>query len=158
MNLPYDEYIPRMERRSVLRRDPQMRLLTDRALYKPSDTIRFKLICYQSDQTSGTVSPGKVKLVTNEYGSAAGTFTLPEGSKNGIYWVECDYMSIGRIRVEEYKRPGFTVSLQPIEEPLAYGDVVKQTGPMRSYAGFSVAGGSVRYEVNRTSHSRTTGR
>ncbi|MBR1538436.1 MAG: hypothetical protein IJ636_02900, partial [Bacteroidales bacterium] len=67
-------------------------------------------------------------------------------------------MSIGRIRVEEYKRPGFTVSLQPIEEPLAYGDVVKQTGQMRSYAGFSVAGGSVRYEVNRTSHSRTTGR
>ncbi|MBR1538317.1 MAG: hypothetical protein IJ636_02290, partial [Bacteroidales bacterium] len=83
MNLPYDEYIPRMERRSVLRRDPQMRLLTDRALYKPSDTIRFKLICYQSDQTSGTVSPGKevelslrhasddkpvakLKLVTNE--------------------------------------------------------------------------------------------
>lgn len=174
MNIPYRDYRP-IVGRTVVRRGPQMRLLTDRALYKPSDTIRFKIICYEADQTSGKVSPGKevglslrhtsdekpvakLKLVTNEYGSAAGTFTLPEGSKNGIYRVECENMSVGRIRVEEYKRPSFTLSLQPVEEPLAYGDVIKQTGQMRSYAGFSVAGGEVRYEVNRTSHSRTTGR
>ena len=152
----------------------QAHLFTDRALYKPTDTIHFKLICYKAGQTSGHVLAGQeavltlrhssspdtvaqVKVLTNEMGSAAGVFTLPEGCKNGVYLIQEDYRTLQRVRVEEYKRPNFTVSLQPIGEPLCYGDVVKQGGQLRSYAGFSVAGGEIWYEIVRTSYTRPRG-
>ena len=150
-------------------------LFTDRALYKPTDTIHFKLICFKAGQTSGNVLPDKtvkvrlrhvsedkpvaeVKLITNAMGSAAGTFTLPEGAKNGSYYIEAEYFASRRVRVEEYKRPNFSVTTEPVTEALAYGDIVKQAGQLRSYAGYSVAGGEVAYSIRRTSHLRTGGR
>ena len=153
----------------------QKKLFTDRSLYKPGDSIHFKVIFFKAGDTKGEVLAGKeievkirhssekdpvasLKLVTNDFGSVAGVFTLPEGSKNGVYVIESDYSRLGSVRVEEYKRPNFTVSLDPITEALAYGDVIKQSGVMRSYAGFSVAGGEVWYRVTRTTHSQTHGR
>ena len=154
-------------------RSETVRILTDRALYKPTDTIRFKIICFKSDQTKGNVLAdkeinvtfrhnsaeedcGSLSLVTNPWGSAAGEFTLPEGSKNGIYYITVDGYARQSVRVEEYKRPNFTVSLQPVSEALGYGDVVRQGGQLRSYAGFSVAAGEVWYRIYRTTYSRTT--
>ena len=153
----------------------QAALFTDRALYKPTDTIRFKLICFNASETSGNVLPdktvkvtlrhvsddkpvGEMKVITNSMGSAAGAFTLPEGAKNGNYYLEAEYMATRRIRVEEYKRPNFTVTMEPIADALAYGDVVKQTGQLRSYAGYSVAGGEVAYSIRRSTHNRANGR
>ena len=150
-------------------------LFTDRALYKPSDTIHFKLICYEAGQTSGKVIPDKrvkvklrhiserepvatVEVKTNRMGSAAGVFTLPDGAKNGNYVIEAEYLNSRIVRVEEYKRPNFTVSLEPVGEPLGYGDVVRQAGQMRSFAGYSVAGGEVWYQIHRTTYDRTYGR
>ncbi|MBR6423961.1 MAG: hypothetical protein IKS47_04705 [Bacteroidales bacterium] len=150
-------------------------LFTDRALYKPTDTIHFKLICYNASQTKGNVvadKPVKVtlrhvsedkpvdtlELVTNAMGSAAGAFTLPEGAKNGNYYIEAEYLTSRRVRVEEYKRPNFMVTLEPVTEALCFGDVVKQGGTLRSYAGYSVAGGEVRYRIHRTTRNTTTGR
>jgi len=152
-----------------------VRILTDRTLYKPSDTIHFKVICYSASQTEGKVLPGKdlkvtirhtsadetsgeLKLLTNEWGSAAGSFTLPEGCKNGNYLIEVEEYGYQVVRVEEYKRPAFTVSLQAVTEPLGYGDVVHQGGQLKSFAGFSVAGGEVWYRITRTTNNRTTHR
>ncbi len=150
-------------------------LFTDRALYKPADTIHFKLICYKAGETAGEVLAGKtvkvtirhqaekdpaatLEVTTNEMGSASGAFTLPEGSKNGTYRIDAGYYATARVRVEEYKRPNFSVSLQPVEEALCYGDVIRQGGQLKSYAGFSVAGGEIWYRVIRTSWDRTYGR
>ncbi len=153
----------------------QARIFTDRALYKPSDTIHFKIICFKADETQGAVLPDRnvkltlrhqsgdkvvdsVRVLTNELGSAAGAFTLPEGSKNGTYLIEADGLTTARVRVEEYKRPAFTVTLQPVGEPVAYGNVVRQGGQLRSYAGFSVAGGEVWYRITRSTYSQTSSR
>ena len=142
-------------------------LFTDRMLYKPTDTIYFKVICYKASQTKGEVLPNhsveltlhhssspdtvaQVKLLTNDMGSASGFFTLPEGSKNGRYYIREGYRHLKNIRVEEYKRPNFNVSLSPVEEVLCFGDVVKQKGSLQSFAGFSVAGGEIEYEIRRT--------
>ena len=150
-------------------------LLTDRMLYRPADTICFKLICYEAGQTSGKVLSGQtVRLtirpvsstepvaetvvVTNDFGSAAGSFILPEGSPNGTYLICTEQRTLKNIRVEEYKRPDFAVSLLPVTEALVFGDIVRQRGQLRSYAGFSVAGGEVRYTVTRSGHNRTSGR
>ena len=149
-------------------------LFTDRALYKPTDTIRFKVLCFKASETSGEVIPdkkvkvtirhqsedkpaGTLELVTNAFGSAAGAFTLPEGSKNGTYIIEAESVAFTRVRVEEYKRPNFTVSLEPVTEAISYGDVIRQGGKLSSYAGFSVAGGEVWYRITRTSWCRTHG-
>ena len=153
----------------------QKQLFTDRKLYKPGDEIHFKVIFFKASQTVGEVLEGKevkirirhssesepkaeVKLVTNEFGSVAGSFTLPEGSKNGIYVIETAYSRLGTVRVEEYKRPNFKVSLEPVTEPLTYGDIVRQGGQMKSYAGFSVAGGELWYKITRTTRCRRNGR
>ena len=141
-------------------------LFTDRKLYKPADTIYFKVLCYKASETKGNVlanhsveltlhhssSPdtvAQVKLLTNDMGSASGFFTLPAGSKNGRYFVRSGYATLGSFRVEEYKRPNFSVALQPVEDVLCFGDVVKQQGLLKSFAGFSVAGGEIHYEISR---------
>ena len=67
-------------------------------------------------------------------------------------------MTSAWVRVEEYKRPTFTVTMQPVQDPLCYGDVVRQEGLLKSYAGFSVAGGEVWYRITRTTYSRPHGR
>ena len=142
-------------------------LFTDRNLYKPTDTIYFKVICYKASETEGEVlanqnveltlkhssSPdtvAQVKLLTNDMGSASGYFTLPEGCKNGRYQIFAGYSLLKSVRVEEYKRPNFSVSLQAVGDVLCFGDVVKQTGSLKSFAGFSVAGGTVEYAITRT--------
>ena len=169
----YQPYYRPLREDKVFRYE-QGRIFTDRALYKPTDTIHFKLLCYKAGETSGEVLPNKevrvtirhqsddkvtdsLQLVTNAFGSAAGAFKLPEGSKNGMYIIDAEYVASTRVRVEEYKRPNFTVSLQPLAEALCYGDVIRQGGQLRSYAGFSVAGGEVWYRVQRTSYCRTHG-
>jgi hypothetical protein len=141
-------------------------LFTDRMLYKPTDTIYFKVICYKASETKGEVlanhtveltlhhssSPdtvAQVKLLTNDMGSASGFFTLPAGSKNGRYYIRESYRTLKSIRVEEYKRPNFSVTLTPVTEVLSFGDVVKQSGTLKSFAGFSVAGGEVEYTITR---------
>ena len=171
-------WYPITERRGIYQWE-RGRLLTDRALYKPSDTIHFKLICFKSDETSGQVLPGQkvdivlrhsssrdtvasMQVLTNEMGSAAGSFTLPEGAKNGTYVISAEGYTSNSVRVEEYKRPTFLVTMQPVTEALAYGDVVKQGGQLKSYAGFSVAGAEVSYQIYRTTrtlpHNRYLGR
>ena len=142
-------------------------VFTDRNLYKPGDTIYFKVICYKASETEGEVlanqqveltlqhssSPdtvAQVKLLTNDMGSASGFFTLPEGSKNGRYIIREGYRSLKAIRVEAYKRPNFNVTLQPVGDVLCFGDVVRQGGSLQSFAGFSVAGGTIEYSITRT--------
>ena len=142
-------------------------IFTDRNLYKPGDTIYFKVICYQASETEGEVlanqqveltlqhssSPDTVaqtKLLTNDMGSASGFFTLPEGSKNGRYIIREGYSASKSIRVEAYKRPNFSVTLQPVGEVLCFGDVVRQGGTLQSFAGFSVAGGTIEYSISRS--------
>ncbi len=148
------------------------KLFTDRMLYKPTDTIYFKIICYKASETRGEVlanqsvtltlhhtsSPdtvAEVKLLTNDMGSASGFFTLPEGCKNGRYIIREGYHTLKSVRVEEYKRPNFNVTLSPVEEVLCFGDVVKQHGLLQSFAGFSVAGGEIEYEIRRNCYCRT---
>ena len=167
-------WYPISDRRGYYRWDTG-RLLTDRALYKPTDTIHFKLICFKSNETSGQVLPDQkveivlrhssspdtvasMQVITNEMGSAAGAFTLPEGAKNGTYVISAEGFTRGTVRVEEYKRPNFMVSMQPVTEALAYGDAVKQSGLLKSYAGFSVAGAEVTYRIHRTTRSLTHNR
>lgn len=140
---------------------------TDRRLYRPTDEIQFKLVVFKSDGKEGSVIEGRevevklfapaqsepvatMKVVTNEWGSASGTFKIPEGSPNGTYSISTKNGS-ANVRVEEYVTPDFYLEMPTPEGMFTFDDVITQTGSVKGYAGVAMAGAKVEYTVRRRS-------
>ena len=140
-------------------------IYTDRSLYKPTDEIQFKVVAYRSDGKEGKVIEGKtlevelyapaeskpvatVKLVTNSYGSASGSFRIPEGSRNGSYRIRTENGS-AYVQVEEYVTPDFYLEMPTLEGLYTFDDIITQTGVVKGYAGVAMAGAKVEYTVRR---------
>lgn len=148
---------------------PQTRLtiLTDRSIYRPGQPIHYKAVLYQADQKTPQVLAGRTFTIefldvnnqklseqlvkTNEYGSVHGTFFAPEGGLLGSMQLHTHYGSKS-IRVEEYKRPTFQVTLDPREGSAALGDSILVTGKAMSYAGAAIDGAQVKYTVTRSTY------
>lgn len=139
---------------------------TDRGIYRPGQTIYFKGMRIKSkgeeERTLETNTPVTVTLYdhnyqkvasldlqTNEYGTFSGTFTAPVGVLNGSMHFSDGY-GTKYIRVEEYKRPKFEVSFNPVEGTYKLGEKVKVKGLAKSYAGSVVDGAKVKYRVVRS--------
>ncbi len=155
--------------RSEPHADERTVFFTDRSLYRPGQTIHFKGICVLVDQARDnyTVLPkrsvtvvlrdanwqevARQTLATNDYGSFAGTFTAPEGRLTGQMTIYAEHPVEGQavIRVEEYKRPKFTVELQRPKAASRLNDSVTVTGTAMNYNGAAVDGAEVRYRVRR---------
>ena len=64
------------------------------------------------------------KFTTNEFGSYHGSFTLPNGKLNGQFSLKVDGNldddATKYFQVEEYKRPKFEVTFEPIKDWLLY--------------------------------------
>ena len=138
-------------------------LYTDRKLYRAGDTIQFKLIALSTNYEEGKVLPGKkievsfyapasdkplatLKLTTNQMGSAAGEFTIPEGNKNGHYRIATDRGGV-TVDVEEYKDPKYKIEFEQIEGAYTFGDELLQSGRVLGYTGEPVAKARVEYSV-----------
>ncbi len=141
-------------------------IYTDRMLYKPSDTVYFKVIAYEVVNGVGKVVPDKkvklqffcssekgaiatANLITNDMGSASGTFAIPEDAKNGLYNIISDFGGKD-IRVETYKRPTFFIEMEKVDNLYGFGDVITQKGNISSYSGVAVEGAKVSYKVVRS--------
>jgi uncharacterized protein YfaS (alpha-2-macroglobulin family) len=105
---------------------------TDRAIYRPSQPIYFKILAVAKSGNNEVTSQktnilpntaitirfldvnyqevSKLELTTNEYGTASGSFIAPTGRLTGMMYLQCDNgNSQYNFRVEEYKRPKFEV-------------------------------------------------
>ncbi len=153
-------------RRSAPRDRSRLHLFTDRAIYRPGQTIYFKGIYINSkggNQKHNVLSNEKVEITlkdanykevkklnftTNEFGSFHGTFTAPEGLLNGRFTL---YSRKGskQIRVEEYKRPKFEVVMDQLEKNVKLNNQVTVSGKAKAYAGNSIEGAKVKYIVRR---------
>jgi len=140
---------------------------TDRAIYRPLQKVFFKVIAYQgvAEQARLTATPGakisvtlrdangepvaEQSLRTNDFGTAAGEFTLPAGRLLGSWSIGTDWSGAAGIRVEEYKRPTFEVSLQEPKEALRLNRPARLRGEARYYFGLPVTNGQVRWKVSR---------
>ncbi|MBU1718231.1 MAG: hypothetical protein KKA07_04085, partial [Bacteroidetes bacterium] len=138
---------------------------TDRAIYRPGQTIYFKGIMLErigettkiltnqsSTVTLYDVNYQKVedlKLTTNEYGTFSGTFTAPQGVLNGRMQISNPYGSAS-INVEDYKRPKFEVVVDPLKGTYRLNDKITVTGAAKSYAGSNIDGATVSYRVVRS--------
>lgn len=145
----------------------QTHFFTDRAIYRPGQTIYFKGIVLERKGDEVKIKPkfatevslydvnnqviSKLRLTTNEFGSFAGSFTAPQNVLAGQMYIRCETGS-AYFQVEEYKRPKFEVNFEPVKGSYKLGKPVTVTGKAMAFAGSSVSGGKVKYRVVREIH------
>ncbi len=144
---------------------------TDRAIYRPGQTVYFKGLLYESDNDGHNTVKAKTKTIvhlmdvndkeivkqeftSNEYGSFNGSFTLPQGLLNGQMTIRDEHGAVG-IDVEEYKRPTFEITMNPVTANYVLGDTVTMTGTAKALAGYPVDGAKVEFNVMRQQEYRT---
>lgn len=145
----------------------QTQFFTDRAIYRPGQTIYFKGIVLErkgedvkiktrfktevtfTDANGQVVS--KINLTTNEFGSFAGSFAAPQGSLTGTMRINCQSGGIS-VQVEEYKRPKFEVTFEPVKGSYKLGEMITTKGKAMAYAGSTVSDAKVIYRVVRRAH------
>ncbi|TAF77795.1 MAG: hypothetical protein EAZ53_01570 [Bacteroidetes bacterium] len=141
-------------------------IFTDRAIYRPGQTVYFKTILIQTNEKGDKKLLKKYpiravlrdvnyqeisvleNLETNDFGSASGTFVLPSGGLTGNFTIDLGYGSTN-ISVEEYKRPKFEVLLKNPEESFRLNDEIKIKGNANALAGFGISNAKVVYKIQR---------
>ena len=146
--------------------EPQQRtfLFTDRAIYRPGQTLYFKGISAETragksrlltqkavsvrlrDVNNQTVQT--LNFTTSDFGSFHGSLVLPVGLLNGEMRLETDDGSVA-FSVEDYKRPTFQVTFAPLTGTPALNQTVTARGTATAYAGPAIDGATVQYRVVR---------
>ncbi|KMQ61817.1 hypothetical protein ACM40_05670 [Chryseobacterium sp. BLS98] len=156
-----EDYNPNKQTRTLAQ------IFTDRAIYRPGQTVYFKVINTKIDKETEAVTSGlkqKITLLdansqevssqsfsTNEFGSYHGSFILPKGQLNGVFYLRTDEESQGMkdIRVEEYKRPKFEVTFDPVKEEYKYGQTIELKGKAMMFSGVALSNTTVNYEIKK---------
>ncbi len=136
-------------------------IFTDRSIYRPGQTVYFKAIILDSKSKLITDKNYTVKLynqnsevvsqkdiVTNEYGSLAGEFSLPTTGLTGSYRIEVNG-NTNYFTVEEYKRPTFEVTFDKVDKTYTFGEDVKLKGYAKNFSGISLQDANVKYTITR---------
>jgi hypothetical protein len=139
-------------------------IFTDRAIYRPGQTVYFKGIMTHHDGERQTLITNgseyirfkdanwqdisSAKFTTDEYGSFSGSFVIPTNLLNGSF---CILGSHGNtyIRVEEYKRPTFEIGFEKVKEQYKLNEDVTVTGNVSALAGFGLDDIEYSYRVVR---------
>ncbi len=137
---------------------------TDRQLYRPGQTIYFKLLKVSSNNGQTKIMPGEhltvslndnsfkiistLEVVTNEFGSAGGSFVIPQNVAGGFVHLSADFNNFS-VRVEEYKRPSFQVSFLPVNQIYKPNDSVTVKGKAIAFSGYGLSNARVAVKVNR---------
>jgi uncharacterized protein YfaS (alpha-2-macroglobulin family) len=147
--------------------------ITDRPVYRPEQTVKFKLWIaraqYDQPDTSAFANqsftvqihnPKGEKIfeqacTTDAYGGLSGEFPLPKGIMLGVYRIQIPRRGGGSFRVEEYKKPEFEVQVEAPKEPVRLGEKVMATIRAKYYFGAPVTSAKVKYKVLRSSYSST---
>ncbi|RLD49552.1 MAG: hypothetical protein DRI94_11040, partial [Bacteroidetes bacterium] len=143
-------------------------IFTDRAIYRPGQTVYFKGISIKYDSDSRKIIPNaKVKvdfydvnyqkiksldLATNEFGTFNGSFEIPTGILNGQMQIFTAHGS-KYFKVEEYKRPKFETKLLPFDKSYRINETVNVKGKATTYSGANLTDATVNYTIVRKSFS-----
>lgn len=148
----------------------RVNVFTDRGVYRPGQKVYFKTIhvkeieaetnnyhvvkdreitVYLHDANNQILDSLNVK--SNEFGSASGEFTLPTNLLNGQFKLTVNKNSLGykTFRVEEYKRPTYSVRMDELEDSYKLFDKITQTGFAEAYAGYGISNAEVKYVIKR---------
>jgi hypothetical protein len=142
---------------------------TDRAIYRPGQTIQYKGICLRVDQEKDnyeTLAGQELTVVfadpngkeiarqkhrCNDYGSFNGSFTAPRDRLMGRMQLYVAPGPAGQasFNVEEYKRPRFQVALDAPKTAAKLNAKVSLAGHATSYTGAAIDGAKVKFRVVR---------
>ena len=139
-------------------------LFTDRAIYRPGQTVYFQGIVVRRQGDDQTLVNGynesvsfrdanwqeisSAKFTTDEYGTFSGSFVIPTDRLNGVFRLNANRGST-TIRVEEYKRPTFEVNFERPKEQYKLNQEVTVHGDVKAYAGFGLDDVEYSYRVVR---------
>jgi len=150
-------------------------IFLDRKIYRPGQIVYFKVIATGiNGETQKVKTLEKVKLnitlndtngeelqtlklTTNEFGSVNGSFTLPKNKLNGNFNIEVDddnnsaynISGYADFQVEEYKRPKFEVTFEPIKDEYKYGQTIELKGKAMMFSGVALSNSTVNYEIKK---------
>lgn len=142
-------------------------IFTDRAIYRPGQTVYFKVINTRISKDVEAVDAGlqqKITLgdtngkevssqnfTTNEFGSYHGSFILPKGKLNGEFYLSTNGKTpvFKSFSVEEYKRPKFEVNFEPVKDEYKYGQTIELKGKATTFSGIALNDTKVNYEIKK---------
>lgn len=148
---------------------PDVFLYSDRPIYKPGDTVRFRGVLRQPDSALARlfkpkrpevevllISDGpvvKVRAKVDEFGAFAGQVLVPTGLPTGVLRLTArvdgpEHQS--EARVQEYVKPTFFVEVLSDEETVTPGGSVKAKLRVRRYAGGAPKGTKYLVYLYRT--------
>lgn len=143
-------------------------IFLDRAIYRPGQTVYFKVIntklFNEKESVAARVSQ-KISLhdangeeitsqnfTTNEFGSYNGNFILPNGKLNGNFSLQINDRNVHSYKsfqVEEYKRPKFEVTFEPVKDEYKYGQTIEVKGKAMMFSGVPLSNATVNYEIKK---------
>lgn len=146
---------------------------TDREVYRPNQMVEASALIYTQEVDIFQVLPNaRVKarlldtdgkevkaqtLISDEMGVVSTRFMLPKYCKPGHFKVEFALVddngnphsvkNAKSFRVEEYKRPNFSVKLDDLTRKLALSDSVRFEGVAETFAGLPVANAELKWKL-----------
>jgi len=143
-------------------------IFTDRPVYRPGHTVKFKAITRVRGVDGYTISAGKEyaveiqgpdgkpvyqkKLKTTNMGTVFDEIVLPNNAALGYYYVELRFdrgSANGVFEVEDYKKPEYEVRVSSAPSRVLQGEKAQVTIDSRYYFGEPVSGATVKISVYR---------
>ena len=141
-------------------------LLPDKTAFNPGETLQFKAVAYVTDHyeklapckagvklLAKLTDPsgkqrGSLDLVTNEWGSVAGSFKLERGEKNGSWklslYRDSKCLASESILVDDFVLPSFEILFDEDKTLHLRGDSVRISGCVRSYSGHPLSSATLK--------------
>lgn len=151
---------------------PEGRVLTDRALYRRGDSVRFVAVVWRGSGMDAAMEKSlsitallrdangrevdTLQLTSDNYGRAAGAFRLPAECMLGSFTIQIssgsDKISSGSFEVAAYERPTFYVEVDSVRGALECGDTIRIAGRAMTYTGLPVRDADVKFDVRYVSY------
>ena len=146
-------------------------IYTDLGVYRPGETIHWAVIVQHIANKQSCPMTGKelwvefadnnieqidtLRVTTDEFGRAEGTFTVPKDRMNGTFWINVkscydkaeDLLGEKAVKVSEYKTPTFEVAFPDARHSYVAGQPVEVTGKAMTYSGLPVQNTEVRLSL-----------
>ena len=165
----YNNYYTRLSSSSSTS-SSQTVFFTDRSLYRPGQTIRYKGICISRNTANNDYKTlpnthltvvfrdtngqeiARQQHVANDYGSFSGSFIAPRDRLTGEMSLRTSSLNLSGstyFNVEEYKRPKFRVEFDPPTEAPRLETEVVVPGKATAFTGAAIGGAKVSWRVER---------
>ncbi len=144
-------------------------LFTDKGAYNPGETLKFKAVLYGGDMNRSLHTfkagekvvaklfnaerkeAGTLNLSTNDFGSVAGEFLIPEGERNGRFRLEIVQgrtLASTSVVVDEFILPTYDLVFDSVDSLYFMGDELEVKGRLTSYSGHPLDAAELTYTVD----------